>query len=273
MVEFDLSEITTQDYVYVETATLEVYEGAVGTSGKTWGAYQIIEDWNEATVTWSTKPAWRYPYEDYIVSDYSPVWWEFDISDLCRAWVFGNEDNYGVSIYYQGSGCSFPTVYSSDYSNATYRPKLAVDYCFDEDDPYGDDFDPQDGETGVPSDSNVVFHLCDDKAGIDVDTIDFSIQDTSRAPSEGVNVIGVGDPAPLRHIAGDLDIDDDDIHEVICTFTPDDPFWPDEITCTVDGSLADLLGNEVGDDIAWSFFVEGYAVRETTWGAIKAQYE
>ncbi|OGD74458.1 MAG: hypothetical protein A2Y64_01705 [Candidatus Coatesbacteria bacterium RBG_13_66_14] len=257
----------------MEEALLEVYECIIGASGLTFGAYKILEDWDEATVTWGTQPQWSYTYEDYIVTDSSPGWWEFDISELCREWVYGT-DNYGVSIYYQGSGCSFPYVYSSDYSGTSYRPKLTVDYCFDEETPYGDGFDPQDGETDVPSDSNVVFHLCDELAGIDVDTIHFSIEDTSRAPGAGGNFVGVGDPMPARHIAGDLEIDDDDIHDVVCTFDPDDPLDADVITCTVDGSLADMLGNPVGDDIVWSFSVEGIetAVQDTTWGVIKAGF-
>ncbi len=269
MVEFDLSELTTQDYVYVETATLEVYEVTVGYVGWVFGAYQILVDWDEATVLWNNRPSWATSYEDYIVTDSSPGWWEFDISDLCREWVYGT-DNFGVSVYHPGSGCSQPYLYSSDYSNATYRPKLTVNYCLDEDVPYGEGYDPEDDEEDVPSDSNIVFHLCDELSGIDVDTIDFVARDASL--DGDARVIGVGDPSPARAIAGDLEIDDDDIHDVVCTFIPDDPLWPDEITCYVDGSLADLLGNEVGDDIVWSFFVEGYAVTETTWGAIKASY-
>ena len=272
MVEFDLSDLTCYDGVYVEEAVLEVYECTVGASGLTFGAYQILEDWDEATVVWITHPQWSYTYEDHIVSDGSPGWWEFDISGLCREWVYGTAENYGVSVYYQGSGCSFPYVYSSDYSNAVYRPKLTVDYCFDETPPGGDGFDPQDGEEGVPADSNVVFHLCDEQAGIDVDTIHFSIEDTSRVPGTGGNFIGVGGPSPARHVAGDLEIDSDDIHDVVCTFIPDDPLLPDVITCTVDGSLADMLGNPVGEDIVWSFSVEGSTVQGTTWGAIKAEF-
>jgi len=273
LVEFDLSELTCYDGVYVEKAILEVYECTVGATGLTFGAYQILEDWDEATVTWNTSPEWSYSYEDYIVSDTSPGWWEFDISGLCREWVYGAE-NFGVSIYYQGTGCTFPYVYSSDYTNATYRPKFTVDYCFDEETPYGDGFDPQDGETDVPPDANVVFHLCDELSGIDVDTIHFSIEDTSRAPGESGNFVGVGDPSPARHIAGDLEIDSGDIHDVVCTFDPDDPLDADVITCTVDGSLADMLGNPVGEDIVWSFSVEGIetAVQDTTWGVIKAGF-
>jgi hypothetical protein len=269
LVEFDLSDLTCIDGVYVETATFEVYEGTVGYVGWIYGAYQILEDWDEASVTWNTRPMWNSTYEDYIVTDSSPGWWEFDISGLCRAWVYGTE-NYGVSVYHQGTGCNNPYVYSSDYSNTTYRPKLSVDYCIDEDAPSGEGFDPEDGEEGVPPDSNIVFHLCDELAGIDVDTIDFAARDTSLGGDAAF--IGVGDPSPARTIAGDLEIDDDDIHDVVCTFVPDDPLWPDEIICTLDGTLADMLGNEVGEDIVWSFIVDGYAVTDTTWGAIKAQF-
>jgi hypothetical protein len=271
LVEFDLSDLTCYDDVYVDEAVLEVYECTVGSSGLTFGAYQVLEDWDEATVVWNTHPYWSGTYEDYIVTDGATGWWEFDISELCRDWIYG-ADNFGVSVYYQGTGCSFPYVYSSDYSGASYRPKLTVDYCFDEEAPFGDGFDPQDGDEGVPPDSNIVFHLCDELAGIDVDTIDFSIEDTVPSPGTDGNFIGTGGPSPARHVAGDLEIDSDDIHDVVCTFIPDDPLLSGVITCTVDGNLADMLGNPVGDDIVWSFSVSGAAVLDTTWGAIKAGF-
>ena len=132
--------------------------------------------------------------------------------------------------------------------------------------PYVDGMDPADGETGVPLDSLIVFHCKDDDKGVDVSTIDFIARDTSLGAGRAVGLY-----SPTRVISGDLDIDDADLNDVLCTFTPDDPFYQgDTITCTVDGSLADVKGNEMGEDFVWSFTTYSETVEPTTWGAIKA---
>jgi len=72
-----------------------------------------------------------------------------------------------------------------------------------------------------------------------------------------------------------LVIDDTGTNDVVCTFTPDaDLPYEDTITCTVDGALADLEANEMGDDFVWTFDTEEEPpnVTHTTWGTIKAEF-
>jgi len=140
--------------------------------------------------------------------------------------------------------------------------------------PYVDGMDPDDGETEVPFDSDIVFHCNDDLSGIDIDTIDFTVQDSTlsggRALSAGA-ALGVLF-SPARILPGDLDIDDSDLTDVVCTWDGDEDFVEGVVvTCTVDGGLADLNGNELGDDFVWNFDTEG-AVANTTWGAIKGGF-
>jgi len=143
--------------------------------------------------------------------------------------------------------------------------------------PFVEDLTPDDGDTDVPIDSDIVFHCGDDDSGVDITTIDFTAEDTTLgAPL----VVSTGAAArlgysPAGEIAGDLDVDDSDPNDVVCTFTPDDDLpYEDTITCTVDGSLADLSGNPMGDDFVGSFDTEEEppGVAHTTWGAIKAEY-
>jgi len=125
--------------------------------------------------------------------------------------------------------------------------------------------DPDDGEIDVPLDSNIVFHCVDEAHSIDLDTIDFTARDTSL---QSDRALGLG--SPNRTIDGDLDVDDADPVDVVCTFDPTDDFtMGDTITNTVAAGLADSKGNEMADDFVWVFDVEG-AVTTTTWGAIKA---
>ena len=145
----------------------------------------------------------------------------------------------------------------------------------DLDPPYVDGMDPDGGEADVPLDSDIVFHCMDDLSGIDTTTIDFEATDTSLtacrvvSPSAALGVTA----SPARTIAGDLDIDDGDLNDVVCTFDPTDDLPVDLITCTVYGTLADRKGTELGDDFIWTFTTEGYqTVKEATWGQIKSEF-
>ncbi|UCE28175.1 MAG: hypothetical protein JSW52_05360 [Candidatus Coatesbacteria bacterium] len=109
----------------------------------------------------------------------------------------------------------------------------------DMDPPYVDEQDPADGGWAQP-DTDIVFHCKDDDKGINVDTVGFTAEDESRG-----------------EISGSLEIDYEDINDVVCTFTPDSDLPEgDTITCTVPGTLADGLGNEMGADEVWSFGID-----------------
>jgi len=137
----------------------------------------------------------------------------------------------------------------------------------DTDPPYVNGMDPDDGQVDVPLDANIVFHCVDDLSKIDLATIDFTARDTSL---HAEHTVGLG--SPNRTIDGDLDVDDTDPKDVVCTFDPTDNFTPgDTITNTVAAGLADVKGNEMADDWVWTFDIEG-AVTSTTWGAIKAEF-
>ncbi len=138
--------------------------------------------------------------------------------------------------------------------------------------PFVADMEPTDGESDVPIDTEIVFHCGDDESGVDTATIDFTVEDTSLSSND--RAIGIGG-SPNGDISGDLDIDDADLLDVVCTFTPDDDLpYEDTLTCTVDGALADLEANEMGDDFVWTFDTEEEPpnVVTTTWGTIKAEF-
>jgi hypothetical protein len=100
-----------------------------------------------------------------------------------------------------------------------------------------------------------VFHCRDDDKGVDPDTILFTCT-------------GNGNPIP-----GTLSWDDSDIHNIICTFTPDTPI-PGGICvlCHVHSGLADGLGNTTTSDIAWWFTVGATKVRTDSLGSLKALF-
>jgi hypothetical protein len=145
----------------------------------------------------------------------------------------------------------------------------------DNDPPYVYGVDPEDGEVDVPVDSNIVFHCKDDHHHVELFTIDFTARDTTlsggRALHTGASMGVVCDSNNI--IPGDLDFDDTDPKDVVCTFDPtDDLNDEDTITCTVAAGLADSYGNVMVDDFVWSFETVYVGVVQKTWGAIKAEF-
>jgi hypothetical protein len=145
--------------------------------------------------------------------------------------------------------------------------------------PYVDGMDPDDGDTEVPVDTDIVFHCVEDGYWrLDIDTIVFTVQDQSQRAGDGALRVGSsslsmrGNPRPTGEITGTLVIDDSDSWDVVCTFTPDSDLPVDVITCMVDGCLASIYGGEMGDDFIWTFSTGNYGVEEKSWGAIKAEF-
>jgi hypothetical protein len=127
---------------------------------------------------------------------------------------------------------------------------------------------PADGQSDIPADSPLYFHLFD-QTGVNTGTLDFSVSAPDLAPQPRNNALRLGPRLP-GEISGTLDVDDTDPNHVICIFTPDADLPLDtEITCTVAGGLADTMGNSAAEE-SWTFEVASSAVVPSSWGAIKA---
>ncbi len=201
--------------------------------------------------------------------NYGSSWTWSDYVDLTGLGLtMSSGDKFWVGIDYGGG--SYPNVgrdsTNPDYGHAyttdgttwhSYRSNdlmVRVKIDDDMDPPYVDGQDPADGAL-APPDTDIVFHCKDDDKGVDSDTIDFSADDGTKSD-----------------VSGSLDIDDTDPNDVVCTFTPDDDLPKGTITCTVAGTLADGLGNEMGSDAVWSFTAGYVNVDEASLGEIKAGY-
>jgi hypothetical protein len=127
LVEFDLADILAEE-ISVDSATLEVYEGQVGSYGAAVNCQRIKSVWDEASVVWGNRPQLGARVWDSIVTDGVTGWWVFDITEQVQLWADGEQENYGVALVHS-PGCTFPMVYSSDYTtDSSLRPKLTVEY-------------------------------------------------------------------------------------------------------------------------------------------------
>jgi hypothetical protein len=127
LVEFDLSTILGED-ITIDSATLEVYEGQVGSAGKVISCYRAKTSWNEATVIWASRPQLGPSVLDYVTTDGVIGWWVFDVAEQVQDWVDGEHVNNGFVLVHT-PGCTFPYVYSSDYTgDPEMRPILRLEY-------------------------------------------------------------------------------------------------------------------------------------------------
>jgi len=130
----------------------------------------------------------------------------------------------------------------------------------DADGPYGDQYNPGDGDTAAP-DTNIVWHCYDDDIGVDSDTIntDSMLVEVAKSKVSGTITI-TGDPSD---------------YEV--TFDPDSDFTEgDTVNVTLsppDYAILDLLTNSM-DEVTYSFTIGPYVtIQSTSLGYIKAIYE
>ncbi len=126
---WDLSDIP--EGAVIESAEFRIYcaqrDGAP--SGEML-YFRVLEDWDEATVTFGNRPA--HTEDDGIILTQWPsanAWHSVDITDFTIDWFAGVTDNYG--LYCTARNCTTMNdclYYSSRVSVPAYRPRLVVTY-------------------------------------------------------------------------------------------------------------------------------------------------
>jgi len=129
LVRFDISSLRPN--VDITQATLMVYLGGSwdypGTR-RTITTYRITGDWSEGSVTWNNGPGYGHAYDSSSTLHGAWDWYEFDVTDLVRAWYDGAYPNQGIMLRgpevsgLDSSWRSFGTRESS------YTPRLVVEY-------------------------------------------------------------------------------------------------------------------------------------------------
>ena len=99
---------------------------------------KLTSDWNEKTVSWDNPPGFDPAIIDPKVVHTTGVappnkefqdWLSFDITDLYKGWANGSIPNNGIMLYLDTSVCQNGdefTMYTSDWADASLRPKLVV---------------------------------------------------------------------------------------------------------------------------------------------------
>ena len=104
--------------------------------------YIITESWEEATVTWNTKPktdssitlSRRNLSGASTDSSSSTFWYKFNIAKAVKAWVDGEKANYGlmyISEYENADSVYWRTFASKEHATSAYRPYVVINYTND----------------------------------------------------------------------------------------------------------------------------------------------
>jgi len=100
LIKFDISDITAGTIIV--SATLNLYYNrwiSNNPAGRTLTLYRVTSDWGENTVTWNTRPNYTPEVTSSLIVPGSPgVWMEWNVIEDVRAFVDGEETNYGWQI-------------------------------------------------------------------------------------------------------------------------------------------------------------------------------
>ena len=129
-IEFDLSSVPVN--AMITDTDLMLYHGNTsGTTNFSIGAYKITESWEEGTITYSSQPSYfsEAEYSNSVTAG-NTEWESWDIDALVQSWLDGTFTNNGVVLKAtdESSLDTIAVFRPSDYSNASYRPKLVIDY-------------------------------------------------------------------------------------------------------------------------------------------------
>ncbi len=132
LLKFDLPvELAEKDIL---NATLSLY--AYDTSS----SYDNVIYINRVTSLWEELPAWALftpPSYDTscqasaVLSVVNYSWVDFDITDMVNFWALNPDDNYGMALVTDNTNYNkniYSYAFSSDYSNASWRPRLSIEY-------------------------------------------------------------------------------------------------------------------------------------------------
>jgi hypothetical protein len=91
--------------------------------------YRITSTWSENNVTWNNKPGYESAYGSRSIVCPAWGWYEFDVTDLVRAWYDGTYTNHGIML--RGPEVSGLNASWRGFSTreGPYRPQLVIKYA------------------------------------------------------------------------------------------------------------------------------------------------
>lgn len=91
--------------------------------------YRITSNWSENSINWNNKPGYGSAYGSKSIVHGAWDWYEFDVTNLVRAWYNGTYTNYGIMLRgpeFSGSDSSWRGFSTRE---GPFTPQLIVEYA------------------------------------------------------------------------------------------------------------------------------------------------
>jgi hypothetical protein len=140
LIEFNLSGISSS--AVISNATLYLYaENVANVQNESIAVYRLTQSWTEIGVTWNKYDGitgWLTAGGDFSSNIMSLINvstekkdYAWDITSLVQGWVNESYENYGLIVMDILDGANQKSLTSSDGTNSTNHPKLAITYIED----------------------------------------------------------------------------------------------------------------------------------------------
>ncbi len=123
----------------IQSATLSLHSQSGSGSNQPVSAHRILNPWSEDSVTWNSREtgtSWDTAGGDFdnmavVTTPVGPAnqRYEWNIAPLVQGWVDGSFQNYGVVLAAAIAGMPGERFYTSDSSDPTRHPRLAITYA------------------------------------------------------------------------------------------------------------------------------------------------
>lgn len=91
-------------------------------------AHEILEDWDESTVTWNNQPSHSSDVVGSITKSPKEYgWWEIGITSLVKKWISKESPNYGVKLI-APEATEGSVIFSSKENDLYDKSRLVIDY-------------------------------------------------------------------------------------------------------------------------------------------------
>ena len=121
--------ITPQHSDSITSANLKLYFSGIQSPNFEISAHEILNIWNEYSITWNNKPNHNLTALDTFTLLQDHIWIDFNITELVKNWVNGEKTNNGVVIKYLIESSpiqNLSVLESSDVANSSLRPILEI---------------------------------------------------------------------------------------------------------------------------------------------------